>query len=153
SWNEASGTLGETDFINRGGGGQGGFYFYNIPSGGSKTLIATIDSAGTYTKQSDARLKKNVRVLEHALDDVERLRGVRFDWKRTNKPAIGVIAQEVEKVYPELVATAPDGMKTVDYSTLSAILIESTKQLRAENNALKARLDRIEARLNKQAAR
>ena len=102
----------------------------------------------------------NVRTIDGALDAVGKLRGVRFDWKKDGKPSLGVIAQEVEKIYPELVSTAPDGMKAVDYGKLAGVLIESTKALRAENAsfraenaALKARLDRIEARLDRQAAR
>ena len=106
---------------------------------------------GTNVSPSDARLKTNVRPIEHALDDVERLRGVRFDWKKDGSHSIGVIAQEVEKVYPELVATAD--YKSVDYAKLTAVLIEATKALHAENAALKARLDRMEARLNQRAAR
>lgn len=125
--------------------------------------IVLFDSQGnvtatTFTSSSDARLKNDIRPLEHALDAVSRLRGVRFKWKRNSKPSIGVIAQELENVYPELVSTAPDGMKSVDYDKLTAVLIEATKQLRAENldaahrierlesekEVLKARIDRIE---------
>jgi hypothetical protein len=131
---------------------------------GTDTPAYTLDVNGTIrgtnVAPSDARLKTNVRAIAHALDDVERLRGVRFDWKKDGKPSIGVIAQEVEKVYPELVSTATDGIKSVDYSKLAAVLIESTRELhaqnrtlQAENATLKARLDRIEARLNQRAAR
>jgi hypothetical protein len=108
---------------------------------------------GTNVSPSDARLKTNVRAIEHALDAVERLRGVRFDWKKDGKPSIGVIAQDVEKVYPELVSTAPDGMKSVDYGKLAGVFIEATKALRARNAALESRLDRLEAKLARQAAR
>ena len=62
-----------------------------------------------------------------------------------------MIAQEVEGVFPELVSTAPDGLKAVDYAKLTAVLIESTKELRAENAALRARLDFIEASLQRRA--
>jgi hypothetical protein len=102
---------------------------------------------------SDARLKTNIRPIEHALDDVERLRGVRFTWKKDGKPSVGVIAQDVQRVYPELVSTGADGYMGVDYPKLVGTLIESTKELRAENRALRERLERIEARLDKRAAR
>jgi hypothetical protein len=125
---------------------------------GTTTPMYTLDLVsgsmrGNVVAPSDARLKTNVRTIDGALDAVERLRGVRFEWKKDGKQSLGVIAQEVEQVYPELVSTAPDGMKAVDYGKLAGVLIESTKALRAENAALRARLDRIEARLDRRAAR
>jgi Chaperone of endosialidase len=102
---------------------------------------------GTNVSPSDSRLKTNVRTLDHALDDVARLRGVRFDWKKDGHPSIGVIAQELEKVYPELVVTDPEGMKAVQYDKLTGVLIESTKELRDENKALRDENERLEARL------
>jgi hypothetical protein len=96
---------------------------------------------------SDARLKTNVRTIDHALDDVGRLHGVRFDWKANGKPSVGVIAQEVEQVCPELVSTATDGLKSVDYMKLTAVLIESTKELRKENATLAARVEKLESRV------
>lgn len=78
---------------------------------------------------SDARLKKNIRTLEKSLDILELLRGVRFDWKDSNKPAVGFIAQEVESVVPELVNTHPvTGQKSVQYGNITAILVEALKQ-------------------------
>jgi hypothetical protein len=113
---------------------------------------------GTNVSPSDARLKTNVRTIEHALDDVERLRGVRFDWKKDGTHSIGLIAQEVESVFPEVVSTAD--YKAVDYGKLVAVLIEASKELHEhtralerENAALTARLAGIEAQLDRQAAR
>lgn len=107
--------------------------------------------APTVTQTSDARLKTDVRTLEHALDDLAQLRGVRFRWKKDGKPSLGVIAQEVERVFPELVFTDAQGMKSVDYAKLTAVLIEghkalaqSVRELRDENAALRQRLDRLE---------
>jgi hypothetical protein len=57
---------------------------------------------------------------------------------------IGVIAQELEQEYPELVATDDLGMKSVTYANLTAVLIEAVKGLKAENDALKLRLERLE---------
>jgi hypothetical protein len=108
-------------------------------------IVATIDVNGGYHAVSDARLKTNVRPIGHALDDVERLRGVRFNWKSNGDPSIGVVAQEVEEVYPELVSNTADS-KAVDYEKLSAVLIEATKELRRENRAMRARIERLEQR-------
>jgi septal ring factor EnvC (AmiA/AmiB activator) len=64
------------------------------------------------------------------LDKVLKLRGVTFDWRSNHKPEIGLIAQEVEKVFPDLVVTDPNtGYKAVKYQSLVAPLIESTKDL------------------------
>jgi hypothetical protein len=122
----------------------------NLTVGGN--LVVTGGCTATCSA-SDARLKSDVRPIANALDEVAQLRGVRFKWKKDGKPSVGVIAQEVEKSFPELVFTGDDGMKAVDYGKLTAVLIESTKELRAENEALKARLDRIEALVQKRATR
>jgi hypothetical protein len=114
-------------------------------------VVGTI--RGTNVSPSDARLKTNVRTVEHALDQVVRLRGVTFTWKKDGQRSIGVIAQEVERVLPELVSTAPDGEKAVDYGKVAGVLIEATKELRTENETLKARLERIEAHLDRRAMR
>ena len=83
------------------------------------------------TVGSDINLKENVQTLPNALETVNRLRGVSFDWKKKHKgSSIGVIAQEVEKVFPELVDEhALNGMKTVNYSALIGVLIEAVKEL------------------------
>jgi len=109
--------------------------------------------AQNVTTTSDIRLKTDIHTLENALAGVAALRGVRFKWKKDGQPSIGVVAQELQKVYPELVSTAADGTKSVQYGNLSAVLIEAVKQLRNENAALKARLDSIEARIDRRAAR
>jgi hypothetical protein len=116
---------------------------------------------------SDARLKANIRPLGNPLDKVEQIRGVYFNWNSeaeplgysSQYPQIGVIAQEVEAVFPEAVITLPDGYKAVDYNKLSAVLIEAVKELRAEkdaeiaalkveNAALEQRVGDMEARLS-----
>lgn len=76
---------------------------------------------------------------------VRRLRAVRYDWRPDNPLGlsgsdIGVLAQEVEEVFPELVITDPSGIKRVDYRGLTAPLIEAVKEL-------DSRLERVEARL------
>ena len=70
---------------------------------------------------------------------VSELRGVRFDWKSDNKPSIGVIAQELEEVLPELVTdTNP---KTVNYSGIIGVLIEAIKELNIEVETLKNQIN------------
>lgn len=92
-------------------------------------IKAGIVYATEHLYTSDARLKKNIRTFEKSLDILELLRGVRFDWKDSNKPAVGFIAQEVETVVPELVNTHPvSGQKSVQYGNITAILVEALKQ-------------------------
>ena len=105
--------------------------------GGSTITALTLDmseaGAATFnnnvTAFSDERLKDNIETIENGLDKVEQLRGVTYT--RDEKESIGVIAQEVEKILPEIVLTADDemGTKSVDYSRLTAVLIEAVKDL------------------------
>jgi hypothetical protein len=103
---------------------------------------------------SDDRLKTDVRELTDALDAVGLLRGVSFEWNEAagsagavpGRRSIGVLAQDVEQVFPELVSAPEGSHKAVDYSKLTAVLIEAVKELRAENEALRARMDALESR-------
>ena len=107
--------------------------------GGSTITALTIDmseaGAATFnnnvTAFSDERLKDNIETLVDGLDKVEQLRGVTYT--RDDRENIGVIAQEVEKILPEIVKTADDemGTKSVDYSRITAVLIEAVKELSA----------------------
>ena len=107
--------------------------------GGSEITALTLDiseaGAATFnnnvTAYSDERLKDNIETIENGLDKVEQLRGVTYT--RNERENIGVIAQEVEKILPEIVLTADDemGTKSVDYSRLTAVLIEAVKDLSA----------------------
>lgn len=108
---------------------------------GTDSPQATLDVNGTIrhmgiSQGSDIRFKQNVSTLTHALDAVRRLRGVEYDWRRAEFPQlrlpagrqVGLIAQEVEQVFPDLVSTGPDGYKSVDYSRLTPVLIEALKE-------------------------
>ena len=88
---------------------------------------------------SDIRLKKNIANIENALNKTTALRGVYFDWKddKDNNRKLGLIAQEVEKVIPEVVSEDRHGYKSMDYSKLTGMLIEAIKELKTEINELK----------------
>jgi len=108
-----------------------------VNDGGTEITALTIDGsaagAATFndnvTAYSDERLKDNIKTLTNGLDKVKQLRGVTYT--RDEKESIGVIAQEVEKILPEIVLTADDemGTKSVDYSRITAVLIEAVKEL------------------------
>ena len=98
--------------------------------------------AQSTTTASDRRLKENIEVIPNALDKVQALNGVSFDWKKTGEKSAGVIAQEVQEVLPEAVKEVTpvgggDSHLTVNYHALTSILIESIKELKAEIEELK----------------
>lgn len=90
----------------------------------------------SYTSTSDASLKENVEKIEGAVEKVEAIRGVTFDWKDGSGSTAGIIAQEVEAVMPMLVESGE--IKRVDYNGLVGLLIEAVKELSAEVKELKA---------------
>ena len=93
-------------------------------------------SASTFDTTSDANLKTHVSKVTNALDMIENINGVSFKWKQSGDNSMGVIAQEVEKVLPELINNSNE-YKSVNYNGLIAVLIESIKELKAEINELK----------------
>ncbi len=98
-------------------------------------------SATQFTSLSDATKKKNVRPIENSIELTKQLQGVRFDWINNDKPSLGLIAQDVEKVLPELVETNGDGIKSVSYSNMIGVLIEAIKEQQI-------RIEELERKLN-----
>jgi Chaperone of endosialidase/Collagen triple helix repeat (20 copies) len=114
---------------------------------------------------SDVRFKRNIISLSNQLSSIMQLRGVTFEWRKEEFPQmnfdngtqIGLIAQEVEKIFPELVKTDDKGYKAVAYDKLTAVLVEGMKEqqkeiemiqsgndkLREENAFLKSELDQL----------
>ncbi|WP_395300451.1 tail fiber domain-containing protein [Enterobacter sp. ECC-175] len=86
---------------------------------------------------SDERLKENIKPLDRSLENILKLKGVSYTWKENKTADVGLIAQDVEKVYPELVKTKDD-VKQVDYQKLVAPLIEAVREQQEQINALKA---------------
>ena len=111
-------------------------------------LRATGDVTAFYS--SDVALKENIHNISSPMEKVQNLNGVLFDWKQNyidakggedgyyvRKTDVGVIAQDVEKVLPEVVGTRPNGVKAVKYDRLCALLIECVKDLQTQVNDLK----------------
>lgn len=133
---------------------------FSIQKNGNATL------AGTLSTSSDRSLKTNINPLNNSLDNILQLNGYTYNWKATEnrdtKLQIGVIAQEVETLYPELIRKDGNGKLTVIYAGLIPVLIEATKEQQAtidqqateitaikkENEILKTRLDNIEKTLS-----
>jgi len=121
---------------------DGTLEFYNAKAGVT-TLGMTLDQLGDLTVQgdvnslSDVRTKENIETVENGLDLVSQLRGVRYNKIGEDDRKVGVIAQEVEEVLPEVVKTNDEGMKSVDYGKMVGVLIEAIKELKQEIDELK----------------
>lgn len=97
---------------------------------------------------SDERLKDNIEVIQGSLDKIDGIRGVEFDWNekspgwaRERGHDVGVIAQEVQKVIPEIVVERKNGYLGVDYKRIVPLLIESIKELKQEVEILKKKVN------------
>lgn len=120
---------------------------FMVYSDGNATL------AGALTSSSDSRLKTNVNGISSALNKVVKLRGVTFNWDLSKKPSAdkklqyGFIAQEVEKIFPELVTTDSEGFKSLNYIGIVPVLTEAVKELKAENDELKSTINDLVKRI------
>jgi len=98
-------------------------------------------NAANFNTTSDATLKTNVETLTGSLDAVKAMRGVSYDWIENGNSEVGVIAQEVEEVIPDVVSTNDQGIKSVKYGNLVGVLIEAIKEQQAQIDELKAQLN------------
>jgi len=136
------------------------------------TISGQLDATGDVVAySSDKRLKENIKNIENPLDKISKLNGVTFDWKnqvidlgfnpRNKKEEVGVIAQEVEEIFPQIIAPAPfdvehdhntgelksksgKNYKTVQYEKLVPLLIEGIKELSQQNKELLNRIEQLE---------
>ena len=108
---------------------------------------------------SDGRLKTKIQPLTNVLEKIGQVQGVSYEWNQKAKSLIGatlgekkigIVAQELEGVYPELVSTNEEGYKAVNYVKLTAVLLEASKELKAENDQLKERIERLEKLVSEQ---
>ena len=115
---------------------------YAAYTNGAHYVAGLIYATGNITSGSDRRLKKNIYTIDGALDKVSRLRGVYFTRKddETNARQVGVIAQEVQEVLPEVVADNGQDSLSVSYGNMVGLLIEAIKELRAEVETLKRKV-------------
>jgi hypothetical protein len=153
---------------------------YSTASGGTTNwagyFVGNVYISGTLSNPSDLNLKTNIKPIPFAIDKINQIEGVYFEWKKDvsfakkdsrregkeneldNVPAgiqVGVIAQDVEKVLPEIVITDGEGVKSVDYSKLTPLLIQAIKEqqllIESQNQKieeLSVRLENIEKLLN-----
>ena len=128
--------------------------FTNSSSGGiTSTNVATSKlyfnpstgtvSATNFNSLSDLQEKENVETLKNAVEMLASIRGVRFTWKETGASSLGVIAQELLQVAPELVTRNELGVHTVNYAGLNAILIEAMKDLHSQVQLLRTEIENL----------
>ena len=102
-------------------------------------IFATgIATAANFDSTSDIRLKTNIEVIQDPLAKVVQIEGVSFNWKQDNRPAFGVIADQVQQILPQLVHG--DDPKTVNYNGLIGLLIEAVKEQQIQIDELKSKL-------------
>ena len=128
----------------------------NVTTGGNVLINTTTDNGeklyvsgsiratGSITANSDARLKKNIERIENALQKVSEISGYTYNSIYDEDRHAGVIAQEIDKVLPEIVNKGNDGLMGVEYGNISALLIEAIKDLKVQNDSLQARLSALE---------
>lgn len=93
-------------------------------------------NATNFNALSDEKYKNNIQSISNSSEIISNMRGVSFNWRSTGNKSYGVIAQEIEKVVPELVSTNNNGEKSVNYMSIIAFLIESNKDLQKRLQAL-----------------
>ena len=104
--------------------------------------VTGVVTATDFDSTSDIRLKTNIKPIDDPLAKVVQIEGVSFNWKKDNRPALGVIADQIEKVIPELVHG--DDPKTVNYNGLVGLLIEVVKDQQTQIDDLNKRLSKLE---------
>ena len=109
---------------------DGAVDLYHNNSKKFETTSTGVTVTGDVNSTSDINLKKDIEVVTSATEMLNELRGVRFIWKENGEPSLGVIAQEVEAILPELIK-GEEGDKSVNSSGLIGVLIESVKELSA----------------------
>lgn len=111
--------------------------------------------ANAWNLLSDARLKKDFQVIKNPLGMVQKINGYYFHWNTgiDQSRQVGFSAQEVREILPELVSEGEDGYLSIEYGKMAPLLLEAIKELKAENDLLKERLEKVEHLLIEEAKR
>lgn len=155
----------------QGGGGGGGSIFMEVdatPLSGKLgvnnlapvfevDVIGSICATGGIGCPSDIRYKKNIECISEALETIDKLRGVNFDWKTdeyaeknfSKERQVGFIAQEIKNVLPSVVVKGTDGYFTVDYARVTPLLVEAIKEQQVKIDSQETTIEKMQSRLNK----
>ncbi len=118
----------------------------------------SVAGVGAYNNLSDRRLKRDIAPLSNPLDDLLQIQGVKYEWRRDENPDLdfpegsdmGVVAQDVQKVFPEAVSEGKDGILSVAYSKLVAPIIEAIRELALNDRAHKQEIGLIKKKFNRE---
>ena len=105
-------------------------------------------NATSFNSLSDILSKENIKTLDNALSKILVMRGVSFTWKGTEDKSIGLIAQEVEHILPEVVSTSEDGIKSVSYDSIIGLLIEGIKEQQQTIEQMKSSINILLNKIN-----
>ncbi len=106
------------------------------------SVVGNVEAEAFYYS-SDKRLKENITPLEENLSKILKLNGVSYNLKESNDDRIGLLAQEVKEIFPEIVREDQEGMLSIDSSGLIATLIEAVKEQQSEIEELKEEIEEI----------
>jgi len=130
--------------------GTNGTSFFEFTYLGTNALkmdgLGHVTIASTLTQNSDIRLKKNLTPIRNALGKIKNISGYTYNWidsKRDTAEQIGLIAQEVEKEFPQLVRSDEKGIKSVAYSNMVPVLIEAIKEQQQQIDELKKAIQEL----------
>ncbi|MBN2790760.1 MAG: tail fiber domain-containing protein [Candidatus Delongbacteria bacterium] len=117
-------------------------------------VYGTAGGTSSWYNDSDKRKKKNIKTIDSSLDKVSKLRGVTFEWDAGEKyetgRQMGFIAQEAEKVIPEVVDyNVENDSYGMQYAPITALLIEAVKELKSENESLRRELEEIKSKIDR----
>src|SRR6056300_269327 len=125
--------------------GVGGF-----PHTGSADITGSLIVTGSafvtsLTETSAERFKTNITNLDSQIDNISLLTPVSFNWKEDNREDIGLIAEEINEIYPEFIGKNPNGeIQGIKYSKLTAVLVKSIQELNEKNKELELRIKQLE---------
>jgi len=106
----------------------------------------TLAAGSTFTMNSDKSLKEKINPLSNTLEKIDEINGVSFLWKNNHRKDIGFIAQDIQKVYPELVKKDPKtNILSVNYVQLNAVTLQAVKELKQKNKDLESEVKDLRA--------
>jgi hypothetical protein len=125
---------------------------------GTLNVSSTVTSSSGITCPSDIRYKKDITAIENPMQKLMLINGVNYHWKTNEFPEMnfndklqtGFIAQDLEKIFPEMVFTDERGYKSIDYSRLTPVLVETIKEQQRQLTELTGRLQAIEKLIKKE---
>ena len=127
------------------------YFSFNASSGTllvNQLSVTGVATATDFNSTSDINLKNNIKQIDKSLDKIIQIKGVTFDWKCNGQSSAGVIAQDIEKVLPEIVKEAEDGHKTLNYNGLIGLLIEAVKEQQETIKVLEQKINNLEERMS-----